>query len=615
MANYVDNSQPTRSIGRFLGIYTSGFAAFVILITILEQIGMPTNWIGYTFILAPLFVYAGIGILTRTIKIPEFYVAGRRISALQNGLAAGGEWISGAIFMSLAGSLFMLGYDGLAFILGLTGGYALIAILIAPFLRKFGAFTLPDFFAARYGDHLPRLIGVIILAVCSFFLIVAQIRAAGLIIERFLDVSYDFGVLLALTSILVCSVLGGMRAVTWTLVAQYIVLMIAYLVPILVLSVQETSLPVPQIMYGQALEQIRTIELNMLQTEQSGMETFLPYLQPFAHLSPLNFFALIFCFMLGTAGLPHILTRYFTTSSVRDSRVSVGWSLIFIMLLVITAPAYAAFVKLEIYQTVIGSALADLPQWIYNWGQIAKVSICGVAARSPEIVASACQKIGTEIVRFDDFSMTKDVVVLAAPEMAGLPFVVTALLAAGGLAATLSTANGLLLIVANSFSFDIHYKMLDNKAPSSRRLVVARVLMIVTGFVAMYYAINMLPDDILKLVAWSFSLAAAGNFPALVLGIWWNKATNVAAILGMISGFSVTCFYLVANQYYGMSWLGIDDLGAGVFGIPVGFAVIIGVSYFTPAPAENIGEFLDEIRTPRGNPVTDIEQERRQRQV
>ncbi|MBZ0217616.1 MAG: VC_2705 family sodium/solute symporter, partial [Fimbriimonadaceae bacterium] len=331
MPNYADSGQQTRRVGRFLGIYTSGFAAFVILITILEQIGMPANWIGYVFILVPLFVYAGIGILTRTIKVPEFYVAGRRLSALQNGMASAGEWISGGIFLSLAGSLFMLGYDGLAFILGLTGGYALIAILIAPFLRKYGAFTLPDFFAARYGGHPARLIGVTILVACSFFLIVAQIRAAGLITERFLDIPYNFAVLLALASILISSVLGGMRAVTWTLVAQYIVLMIAYIIPVLILSVQETSLPAPQIMYGQALEQIGSIEANLLQTEQTGIDTLRSYLQPFVHMSPLNFFALVFCFMLGTAGLPHILTRYFTTASVRDARVSVGWSLVFIM--------------------------------------------------------------------------------------------------------------------------------------------------------------------------------------------------------------------------------------------------------------------------------------------
>ncbi len=611
MANYSDKSQTTRHTGRLLGIYASGFAAFVILMAILEQIGMSAKWIGFVFILTPLAVYAGIGILTRTLKIHEFYVAGRRITALRTGMASAGDWITGATFLSLAGSLFMLGYDGLAFILGLTGGYVLIAVFIAPFLRKYGAFTLPDFFAARYGGFPARLVGVGILASCSFILVVAQIRGAGLVAERFLDIPYNWGVILALVSVLICSMLGGMRAVTWTLIAQYIVLMVAYIIPILVLSVQFTSLPVPQIMYGQALEQIQSIEQNMIDTGLAGAASFQPYLQPFTHMSPLNFVALVFCFMLGTAGLPHILTRYFTTTSVRETRLSVGWSLVFVMLLLVTAPAYAAFVKLEIYQSVIGSAIVDLPDWIYTWGSVDKVSICGMAASSMDAVLNACQTQGTTVVRYDDFVMAKDVVVLAAPEIARLPFVIVALLGAGVLAATLSSANSLLLVIANSFSFDLYYKLVDRKAPSSRRLVVARTILVLTGLVATYYSVTLLPNDILKLVAWSFSLAAAGNFPALVLGIWWKRSSKFGAVLGMIAGFSTTLFYLIAYQYYDVIWLGIEDLGAGLFGVPVGFAVIIGVSYLSPEPTKGMKEFVDELRTPRGNLITDMEQERR----
>ena len=610
MANYSDSRQPARHIGRTLGIYTSGFTAFVILITILEQIGMQSNWIGYVFILIPLLVYAGIGIMTRTMKVPEFYVAGRRIPALQNGMAAASDGISGAFFLSLAGSLYALGYDGLALILGLSGGYVLIAILIAPYLRKYGAFTLPDFFAARFGGHLARIMGIVILVTCSFVLVVAQIRAASLVAERFLDISYNSGVILALVSILVCATLGGMRAVTWTLVAQFLVLMIAYLIPILVLSMQETSLPVPQLMYGQALEQIAAIEQNMVQKGLLGADSFLQYLQPFSHMTPANFFALAFCIMLGTSALPHILTRFFTTTSVRDTRQSVGWSLFFVMILLITAPAYAAFVKLEIYQTVIGSAYSDLPDWIYSWGQFGKINICGVAASSPDMVQNACSSQGTTLVRYDDFSMTRDIVVLAAPEIAGLPFVVTALLGAGALAAALSSANSILLTVANSVSFDIYYKILDRKAPTSRRLVAARVFIILSGLIAAFYAVNLMPDDILKLVAWSFSIAAAGNFPALVLGIWWKGATPLGAVTGMLAGYLTTLSYLVAYQYYGVRWLGIEDVGAGIFGVPVGFAVIVAVSYLLPAKSETISDFVDDLRTPRGRPITDLEQER-----
>jgi len=593
------------NLGRIYGTYAGGFAAFVVVLAILEQLGVPDQVIGYLFVLCTLGVYAAIGIVTRTVRVSEYYVAGRRVPAVYNGMATAADWMSGASFVGMAGTLYALGYDGLAYVVGWTGGYVLVAVLVAPYLRKFGAYTVPDFLAARFGGNLARLIGILVLLACSFTYVVAQIYSTGLIASRFLGISFEIAVYVGLAGILLCSMLGGMRAVTWTQVAQYIVLIVAYMLPVAILSAQQTGFPVAQLAYGTVLQQITVLEQQMLASGLATAETLKPHLEPFTSLDPFNFFALIACLMIGTASLPHILMRYFTTATVRDARRSVAWSLAFIFLLYVTAPAYAAFAKLEVYQNVIGAGLEALPQWIYTYGKLGLIDICGANAESVDAVQAACAAVpGNEgVLRLPDLAIDRDVIVIATPEIAGLPYVIAGLVAAGGLAASMSTADGLLLAIANALSHDVYYRMVDRRAPASRRLVVARVLLIGMAVLAAYVA-STRPSDILSVVAWAFSLAAAGFFPALVLGIWWRRCTAAGAIAGMLAGFGLTLYYLAMTQYGGMAeWFGVKNISAAVFGLPLGFAVTVLVSLVTPAPSREVQALIDDIRKPAGEPV------------
>ncbi len=579
--NFVDN------LGKIYGIYTGGFIGFVIFLAILEQVGVPNRIIGYAFVFLTIAVYAAIGIMSRTAQVSEYYVAGRQVPAVYNGMATGSDWMSGASFVGLAGTFYTLGYDGLAFALGWTGGFVLVAVLLAPYLRKFGAYTIPDFLGARYGGNLARVIGIIVLFCCSFTYVTAQIYATGIIASRFLGMPFEIAVFVGLVGILVCSMLGGMRAVTWTQVAQYIILIIAYLVPVVILSAQVTGVPIPQLMYGQVLQDIAVLE----QTKPGIMETVKPHFMPFTNYDPLNFFGLIFCLMVGTASLPHVLMRFFTTPSVREARRSVGWSLLFIFFLYFTAPAYAAFAKYEVYNNVIGLAIADLPRWVSIWTEVGLVSVAD--ANGDGILQLAELRLGT------------DAIVLATPEIAGLPYVIAGLVAAGGLAAALSTADGLLLAIANALSHDIYYRMINPHADTKRRLVIARTLLMVVAIFAAWLA-STRPSDILSMVAWAFSIAASGLFSALVLGVWWKRCTSAGAIAGMIAGFGVCMIYLIGTQYGGMEkWWGVNNISAGLFGIPVAFAVTVVVSLMTKAPSREMQEFIDAIRIPRGDAIMD----------
>ena len=604
--DFVDN------LGKIYGIYTGGFAAFVILLAILEQLGLSNQIIGYLFVFFTLAVYAGIGVLSRTMQVSEYYVAGRRVPAVYNGMATAADWMSGASFVGMAGTLFLLGYDGLAFVLGWTGGYVLVATLVAPYLRKFGAYTVPDFLSARFGGNFARFLGIIVLFFCSFTYVVAQIYATGIIASRFIGISFEVAVFVGLLGILLCSMLGGMRAVTWTQVAQYIVLIIAYLIPVVWLSAQRYGLPIPQITYGQALQEIAGLEQQMLQNGLATGEKLKMHIAPFSTYDPLNFFGLILCLMVGTASLPHILMRYFTTPSVRAARKSVAWSLLFIFLLYFTAPAYAAFAKLEVYQNVIGASLDALPTWIYTYGKIGLVKVCGIDATTVEAIKAACAGIegNTGVLRFPDLAINADTIVISTPEIAGLPYVIAGLVAAGGLAAALSTADGLLLAIANALSHDVYYKMVDPNAATHRRLFVARGLLVLVAILAAWVA-STRPADILSMVAWAFSLAAAGNFPALVLGVWWKRANTAGAIAGIIAGFGITLFYLLMTRYggmelwgfFGLTEKGVSNISAALYGLPIGFAVMIVVSLLTPAPSKEIQAFVDEVRKPRGKSI------------
>jgi cation/acetate symporter len=652
------------------------------VLAILEREGFPRVWIGYLFMFATILLYAGIGVMSRTSDVSEYYVAGRRVPAFFNGMATAADWMSAASFISLAGGLYLLGFDGLAYIMGWTGGYCLVALFIAPFLRKFGQYTVPDFLAARYagrnGSHVVRILAVIATIIISFTYVVAQIYGVGLITSRFTGVDFSIGIFLGLASILVCSFLGGMRAVTWTQVAQYIILLIAYMIPVVWLSAKHTNVPIPQVAYGSALSklserervlaedpkerQVRAVftqraeeydaklkalpkswetgrleaqhhvqELKMgnaslIEIKAAGRDLAnypkdadaarhkwteakaanLARSEPVvAHAAPFpgkdaaasdikrnNFLALVFCLIVGTAALPHILVRYYTTPSVHETRVSVFWSLFFIMLLYVTIPALAVLVKYDIYTSLVGTSFSRLPGWVSYWASIDKIN--------PLVNITDINRDG--IVQLAEIMMDGDIVVLATPEIAGLPYVISGLVAAGGLAAALSTADGLLLTISSALSHDIYYKTIDPVASTQKRVTISKLLLLVVALVAAYAA-SLKPGDILSLVGAAFSLAASALFPALVLGVFWKRANQQGAIAGMIIGFAVCVYYMMhTNPALGGSsavqWFHIAPISAGVFGVPAGLFAIILVSLLTPPPDQRTLALIDHIRTP-----------------
>jgi cation/acetate symporter len=684
------NAAFKKSLNKVYTWYTGGFIAFVIVLAIAEQMGLSRAMIGYIFLGATVLLYAGIGVMSRTNDAAEYYVAGRRVPAIYNGMATGADWMSAASFIGMAGTLYLTGYSGLAFIMGWTGGYCLVALFLAPYLRKFGQFTIPDFLGARYDGNLPRLLGIIAAILCSFVYVVAQIYGVGLITTRLSGVPFEIGIFLGLAGILVCSFLGGMRAVTWTQVAQYIILIIAYLIPVVWLSVKQTGVPIPQAIYGYQLEKVTAKEAQLIKdpkelevraifkqradaadaklknvpaamaADKAAAEKTLADLKASngskaaidaatravsalpateaaaraqytadrnannARTAPLagmprhatqfagdpngddkakaafdtsrrNFLALIFCLMVGTAALPHILMRYYTTPSVKQARESVTWSLFFIFLLYFTAPALAVLVKYEVFNVLVGTPFDKLPAWIAQWSTVDPALLSVVDVNKDGILQLGEMRIGG------------DIIVLATPEIGGLPYVISGMVAAGGLAAALSTADGLLLTIANALSHDLYYKMINPNAPTARRVMISKVLLLVVALAAAYVAAQK-PADILFLVSAAFSFAAAAFFPALTLGIFWKRANQWGAVAGMIGGLGVTFYYMVTTQpwlrsVFGVTspielWYGILPISAGVFGVPLGFALIIVVSLLTPAPRKDIQDLVDHVRYP-----------------
>jgi cation/acetate symporter len=625
------------NLRKVFGLYTIGFIGVTILIGIAEWLfDLPNRWIGWIFMALSMGIYIVIGIVTRTSEADQYYVAGRGVPAVFNGMATGSDWMSAASFISMAGALSAQGFGGLAYVMGWTGGYLLLAVFLGPYLRQFGRYTIPDFLGARYGGNAARIVGVVAAILASFTYLIAQVTGVGLIVSRFIGLPFQVGVFVGLIGVLFCSVLGGMRSVTWTQVAQYIILIVSYLVPVVVLSFQLFTIPIPQLTYGQLLQRnnARVVELARdpqnvatrqawaAESKQLGEKLKDPALPPAektkieaakktadAQAKPLiapndkvenylkvptgtgmwNFLALTFCLMVGTAGLPHILTRYYTTPSVRQARQSVAWSLLFIFLLYFTAPAYASFARNAVFNNLVGSSVSDLPRWVTLW--------------APAGLFSVVDKLGDGVVQLGDFVVkSTDFVVLATPEIAGLPFVITGLVMAGGLAAALSTADGLLLTIANAISHDLYYNVINPKASLVRRLTITKVLLIVTALIAAWTATFRLAI-IVELVAWAFSLAAASFFPALVMGIWWKRANKPGALAGMIVGLGVTLYYMVGSRFFGVSWFGTTTVASGVFGIPLGFLTIWIVSLLTHAPEKEMQDLVTEIRYPRSGGV------------
>ncbi|MFC5476394.1 sodium:solute symporter family protein [Paraherbaspirillum soli] len=672
----------SRRLTRYYSWYTGGFIMFLIVLAILETEGMPRAWIGYMFLFATIVVYAGIGFMSRTSEVSEYYVAGRRVPALFNGMATAADWISAATFISLAGGLYLQGFDGLAYIIGWTGGYCLVALCIAPYLRKFGQYTIPDFLAARYpgrhGGNPVRMLGVMATVLISFTYVVAQIYGVGLITSRFTGVDFSVGIFLGLASILVCSFLGGMRAITWTQVAQYIIILLAYLIPVIWLAAKHTHNPVPQMAYGSVIAQITGIEKKLdddpqekqvraifqaraddyaarlknlpasweqgrLQAQRQlealkrnnrslieiraasrALNSYpktpeqaerlwreaqasnlahaaptIPQAAPFpgkdleaSNIKRNNFLALAFCLMLGTAALPHILTRYYTTPSVRATRKSVFWTLFFILLIYITVPALAVLVKYDIYTSLVGSDYLQLPNWVSYWA--------GIDHANPLVTIADMNHDG--VVQLAEIALDGDIIVLATPEIAGLPYFISGLVAAGGLAAALSTADGLLLTISNALSHDVYYKMINPHASTAKRVTVSKLLLLVAALLAAYTA-SLKPGDILSMVAAAFSMAASTLFPALVLGVFWQRANWQGAMAGIIAGFATCVVYMLHTHpalggSVSAQWFHIAPVSAGVFGVPAGLLALVAVSLLTPAPDARTLALLDHIRAP-----------------
>jgi cation/acetate symporter len=599
--------------GRFMdnlpkvyGLYTGGFLVFIGLMAILEQLGTPADTLGVLFVAFTIAIYATIGWLSRTMETGAYYVAGREVPSLYNGMATAADWMSGASFVAMAGGVYFGGYSYLAFIVGWTGGYVLVNSLMAPYLRKFGCYTVPDFIGTRYGGNTARLLAVVVLVVASFTYVTAQINATGTIAARALQIPFEVGVWFGLLGILLCSMLGGMRAVTWTQVAQYIVLIIAYLVPVFWMSNAQDFGLIPQLAYGGALDRITELEAlhgvgTMMPSESfPGLRalTTAHSVAPDSVLASWKFITLVLVLMCGTASLPHILMRYFTTPSVKEARRSVVWSLFFIFLLYFTAPALATFTKLQIMDPnlatgIIGKSIAEVQslEWIQKWSSVGFLAISDSNADG--------------LLQINEFFMRGDIVVLATPEIAGLPYVISGLVAAGGMAAAMSTADGLLLAIANALSHDLYYKIIDPEADTRTRLIVARVLLVIIGAGGALVASLQL-SSILGAVAWAFSFACSGLFFPLVLGVWWKRANRQGAIAGMAIGFIAGFWYLYHVRFAGGApFLGLDHLRFGIVGMAASLIAMVGVSLATDEPDAETQAMVDAIRIPSGKTILD----------
>ncbi|WP_240980347.1 VC_2705 family sodium/solute symporter [Ramlibacter agri] len=669
-----------RRLHRSLAWFVASFNAFLLLLAWAEQRGLSRFWLGPIFLFSTVMMYAVIGIRSRTTDPDEYYVAGRRIPPLYNGMAAAADWMSAASFISMAGGLYLQGFGGaggqaggLAYVLGWTGGFVLVALLIAPYLRRLKLYTVPEYFQVRYGGRAPRIIAALSAVLVSFVYVVAQIYGIGLIASRLTGVQFEIGILLGLGGVLLCSFLGGMKAITWTQVVQYTVMLLAFLIPVSWLAYKQLGNPAAPLVYGAQLRKISELEQHIaadprerevaaifarraheyearlqdvpaaLQRERAlaqdhirllkstGADTaevvaahralaalpkdpatarelwtramnenlersralggMPPHAQPFAgdpqgtpeereafSLSRRNFLALMFCLMVGTAGLPHLLTRYYTVPSVAAARSSVAWSLVFIVLVYVSAPALATLVKFEVMNNLVGSSFDALPSWMAQWGRVDSSLI------------SVADVNGDRILQWGEIRFGADLVMLATPELGGLPYVISGLVAAGGLAAALSTADGLLLTISNALVRDIFCHELKPDLPPEQRVILSKFALMAVALVAALVATTK-PAEILSLVTACFSMAASAFVPAMLLGIFWKGATRRGAVAGMLAGLGITLFYILANApavraALGWApgqqlWFGIQPLSAGVFGVPVGLLAAWLVSLVT----------------------------------
>ncbi|MEW9500482.1 sodium:solute symporter family protein [Jeotgalibacillus marinus] len=536
---------------------------------------MDTQFIvSLAFILATFGLYIGIAIYNRAKVTSDFYVAGRGVPPIFNGMAIGADWMSAASFIGMAGTVMIMGYDGLGYIMGWTGGYLLLTFLLAPQLRKYGRYTVPEFIGDRYSSNAARLIAAFATIIISFTYSIGQMSGSGVVIGRLLEVDYRIGTLIGAVLIAFYAALGGMKGITWTQVAQYVVLITAYLIPVIFMSLQLTSNPLPWVSYGQVLEQMKALDQDFGISE---------YVVPFTEGTKWQFLALMFTLMAGTAGLPHVIVRFYTVSTMKAARWSGAWALLFIGLLYLSAPAYAAFSRFILMTQVVNSPIDELPAWTQSWIDTGMLKVADTN--------------GDGILQWTELQVANDIVVMATPEIANLGVFVIGLMAAGAMAAALSTAGGLMIAISASLSHDIYFRSINPQATEKKRLSVGRWSIVLASLAAGIMALNP-PGAITQIVAWAFAFASGSFFPALLLGVWWKRSNAAGVISGMIVGLSVTFGYILVAKYGGFTILGIIDTGAGVFGAAAALLTNILVSLATKPPSKKIQEEVQDLRYP-----------------
>ncbi len=530
--------------------------------------------VSLAIILATFALYIYIAVYNKAKETSDFYVAGRGVPPIWNGMAIGADWMSAASFIGMAGTIMVLGYDGLAYIMGWTGGYLLLTFLLAPQLRKSGSYTVPEFIGDRFKSNTALIIAAICTMIISFTYSIGQLSGSGVVIGRLFEIDAKLGTIIGVVLIAIYAAFGGMKGITWTQVAQYLVLIIAYLVPVIFMSLQITGNPLPWLTYGNIVSELGELD------KQLGLSE---YFAPFEKGTKWQFLALMFTLMAGTAGLPHVIARFYTVSTMKAARWSGAWALLFIGLLYFSAPAYAAFSRFILMTQVAGSKISELPAWTKTW---VDTGLLKVADSS-----------GDGILQWNELIIANDIVVMATPEIANLGSFVIGLVAAGAMAAALSTAGGLLIAISSAFAHDIYYRILKPEAIDKQRLAVGRITIVVATILAGLVALNP-PGAITQIVAWAFALATGTFFPALVLGVWWKRSNSKGLIAGLLIGLAVTLGYIFAAKYGGFTILGIIDTGAGVFGAIAAFAANIIVSLATKPPSQEIQDAVINLRYP-----------------
>ncbi|MGM0838414.1 MAG: sodium:solute symporter family protein [Bacillota bacterium] len=530
--------------------------------------------VSLSLILVTFALYIGIAIFNKARQTSDFYVAGRGVPPVFNGMAIGADWMSAASFIGMAGTIMLLGYDGLAYIMGWTGGYLLLTFLLAPQLRKSGRYTVPEFIGDRFDSHTARVIAAICTIIISFTYSIGQLSGSGVVIGRLLEVDAKVGTMIGVVLIAFYAAFGGMKGITWTQVAQYVVLIIAYLIPVIFMSLQLTSNPLPWLTYGNIVNEMGALDRELGISE---------YFAPFTNGTKWQFIALMFTLMAGTAGLPHVIVRFYTVSTMKAARWSGAWALLFIGLLYLSAPAYAAFSRFILMKNVVGKPIDQLPAWTESWVNTGKLQVADTS--------------GDGILQWAELIIANDIVVMATPEIANLGVFIIGLVAAGAMAAALSTAGGLMIAISSSFAHDIYYRVLKPNSTDANRLKVGRITIVTATVLAGLVALNP-PGAITQIVAWAFALASGTFFPSLLLGVWWKRANAQGVIAGMLVGLAVTLSYIFAAKYGGFTILGIIDTGAGVFGAASAILTIVIVSLMTKAPSQKIQDEVADLRYP-----------------